>query len=67
MKTIISKTSRGLMARPRYLRAIPSLVVLTTAMAWGMSPDTSDIDSPQKKPASPSHTARLHRRRHWTW
>lgn len=25
------------MARPRFLRAIPSLVVLTTAMAWGAS------------------------------
>ena len=25
--------------RPRYLRAIPSLVVLTTAMAWGALPD----------------------------
>jgi hypothetical protein len=25
--------------RPRYLRAIPSLVVLTTAMAWGVAPD----------------------------
>ena len=27
------------LCRPRYLRAIPSLVVLTTAMAWGASSD----------------------------
>lgn len=27
--------------RPRYLRAIPSLVVLTTAMAWA---DARDLD-----------------------
>jgi hypothetical protein len=38
-------------ARPRYLRAIPSLVLLTTAMAWGMAPDImdGDGDSAQKK------------------
>ena len=31
--------------RPRYLRAIPSLVVLTTAMAWGVAsePDVLDV------------------------
>ena len=35
--------------RPRYLRAIPSLVVLTTAMAWGVAPDSDAMDSVQKK------------------
>ena len=30
---------KTLKLRPRYLRAIPSLVVLTTAMAWGALPD----------------------------
>ena len=31
--------------RPRYLRAIPSLMVLTTAMAWGVAsePDVLDV------------------------
>ena len=28
-------TPKTVTLRPRYLRAIPSLVVLTTAMAWG--------------------------------
>ena len=28
-------TAKTIKLRPRYLRAIPSLVVLTTAMAWG--------------------------------
>jgi len=35
--------------RPRYLRAIPSLVVLTTAMAWGVAPDSDAMDTVQKK------------------
>ena len=35
--------------RPRYLRAIPSLVVLTTAMAWGVAPDSDAMDAVQKK------------------
>lgn len=35
--------------RPRYLRAIPSLVVLTTAMAWGVAPDSDVMESVQKK------------------
>ncbi|MES2401093.1 MAG: hypothetical protein V4573_13975 [Pseudomonadota bacterium] len=43
MKTNV-KTALNFFARPRYLRAIPSLVVLTTAMAWGMVPDTADGD-----------------------
>lgn len=48
-KTITSFNAITFFARPRYLRAIPSLVVLTTAMAWGMAPDTPDVDTPQKK------------------
>jgi hypothetical protein len=45
------KTPLNFFARPRYLRAIPSLVLLTTAMAWGMAPDLTDGDgdSAQKK------------------
>lgn len=48
MKTINALT---FFARPRYLRAIPSLVLLTTAMAWGMAPDSmdGDGDGAQKK------------------
>lgn len=30
--------------RPRYLRAIPSLVVLTTVMAWADLPDIDAAD-----------------------
>ena len=30
--------------RPRYLRAIPSLVVLTTAMAWGVASESDVLD-----------------------
>jgi hypothetical protein len=41
--------------RPRYLRAIPSLVVLTTAMAWGVAPDPdTDMADPVQKRASVS-------------
>lgn len=36
---------------PRYLRAIPSLVVLTTAMAWGVVPDDADASDPMHKSA----------------
>lgn len=48
--------------RPRYLRAIPSLMVLTTAMAWGVAPDpdTDMTDAVQKRASvtlSLSHTA----------
>ena len=43
MKTNV-KTAFNFFARPRYLRAIPSLMVLTTAMAWGMAPDLTDGD-----------------------
>ena len=35
--------------RPRYLRAIPSLVVLTTAMAWGALPDWDVGDDLHKR------------------
>ena len=35
--------------RPRYLRAIPSLMMLTTAMAWGMSPDVTDSETGLKR------------------
>jgi hypothetical protein len=45
---------------PRYLRAIPSLVVLTTAMAWSVAPDTDAVDTVQKRAGvsmSLSHTA----------
>jgi hypothetical protein len=38
------KAALNFFARPRYLRAIPSLVLLTTAMAWGMAPDMTDGD-----------------------
>ncbi len=48
-KIVTSLVAASFFTRPRYLRAIPSLVVLTTAMAWGMAPDTPDVDTPQKK------------------
>ncbi len=35
--------------RPRYLRAIPSLVVLTTAMAWGVASDPDVMDPASKR------------------
>ena len=47
MSTSMPKT---LKLRPRYLRAIPSLVVLTTAMAWGALPDWDVGDELLKKP-----------------
>jgi hypothetical protein len=57
VKTINSLT---FFARPRYLRAIPSLVLLTTAMAWGMVPDGADGDgdaAPKKARVTLSHNA----------
>jgi hypothetical protein len=45
---------------PRYLRAIPSLVVLTTAMAWSVAPDPDAVDTVQKRAGvslSLNHTA----------
>ena len=40
--------------RPRYLRAIPSLVVLTTAMAWSVAPDPDTVDTAMQKRAGVS-------------
>lgn len=40
---------QSFLLRPRYLRAIPSLVVLTTAMAWGVAPDPDVMDATGKK------------------
>ena len=34
---------------PRYLRAIPSLVLLTTAMAWGVASDPDVRDASGRK------------------
>ena len=42
-------TPKTIKLRPRYLRAIPSLVVLTTAMAWGALPDWDVGDDLQRK------------------
>ena len=42
-------TPKTIQLRPRYLRAIPSLVVLTTAMAWGALPDWDVGDELHKK------------------
>ena len=42
-------TPKTIKLRPRYLRAIPSLVVLTTAMAWGALPDWDVGDDLLKK------------------
>ena len=42
-------TPKTIKLRPRYLRAIPSLVVLTTAMAWGALPDWNVGDDLHKK------------------
>ena len=35
--------------RPRYLRAIPSLVVLTTAMAWGAASGPDVLDTATRR------------------
>ena len=40
---------QNFMRGPRYLRAIPSLVVLTTAMAWGVAADPDVMDATGKK------------------
>ena len=48
--TTTTKTAaKSIKLRPRYLRAIPSLVVLTTAMAWGALPDWDVGDDLHKK------------------
>jgi hypothetical protein len=44
-------TIQTFVRRPRYLRAIPSLVLLTTAMAWGVAPDDADASDPMHKKA----------------
>lgn len=43
------KKLQTFLLRPRYLRAIPSLVVLTTAMAWSVAPDGDAAEAQQKK------------------
>ena len=35
--------------RPRYLRAIPSLMVLTTAMAWGVASEPDVLEVANKR------------------
>jgi hypothetical protein len=40
---------QNFLKRPRYLRAIPSLVILTTAMAWAVLPDLDDSDNIGKR------------------
>jgi hypothetical protein len=47
--TLPTKKTKTITLRPRYLRAIPSLVVLTTAMAWGALPDWDVGDDLHKK------------------
>ena len=47
--SIHNPTPKTIKLRPRYLRAIPSLVVLTTAMAWGAMPDWDVGDDLHKK------------------
>ena len=42
-------TPKTIKLRPRYLLAIPSLVVLTTAMAWGALPDWDVGDDLHKR------------------
>ena len=44
------KELQKFLSRPRYLQAIPSLVVLTTAMAWGALPDADAGDEVGKRP-----------------
>jgi len=39
------KTETVFLKRPRYLRVIPTMMLLTTAMAWGMSPDMTDSET----------------------
>lgn len=43
------KTETVFLKRPRYLRVIPTLMLLTTAMAWGMTPDLSDSETSYKR------------------
>lgn len=43
------KTETVFLKRPRYLRVIPTMMLLTTAMAWGMSPDMTDSETSYKR------------------
>ena len=47
---------KDFLRRPRYLRAIPSLMLLTTAMAWGVAPEPNASQTMIKK----SSPARVH-------
>lgn len=40
---------KNFLLRPRYLRAIPSLMLLTTAMAWGVASEADRVDAMSKK------------------
>ena len=40
---------QNFLLRPRYLRAIPSLMVLTTAIAWGVASDPDVLNSASKR------------------
>lgn len=44
------KELQKFLLRPRYLQAIPSLVVLTTVMAWGALPDVEEGGEADKHP-----------------
>ena len=52
---------KDFLRRPRYLRAIPSLMILTTAMAWGVvsQPNASQTISKKTSPAR-VHGANTH-------
>ena len=43
------KTETVFLKRPRYLRVRPTMMLLTTAMAWGMSPDMTDGETSYKR------------------
>lgn len=43
------KTETVFLKRPRYLRVIPTLMLLTTAMAWGMSVDMTETETNYKR------------------
>ncbi len=40
---------QNFLMRPRYLRAIPSLMLLTTAVAWGVASDADVVNALNKK------------------
>jgi hypothetical protein len=43
------KGIQNFLKRPRYLRALPSLVILTTAMAWAALPDLDELEDIGKR------------------